>query len=373
MICPHCNMTVEDGASFCPHCHAFVGSEPSAADLFVFCEGCGARLVPGDRVCPKCGRPAPAILSTDTAASDLAAGRTASFPRLTREEIERQTAEREARIPRIEPVEAEPQNPFDPDATSSVQPEPKVETFEERTPELEDPYHSYKRPWAKIIGAAVGISLVIGIVYFVAADPLGMMPGFYSDFKQAASEMYPSRSAEVAETEEEDADKPAQKEEEQKKSQLVSNEEAYQVLMRCYNTIGTFQDEIGTAVDDYNTGYVYSDFDARTSYSESAYELRDKAQDVIDELDELLLPEGSPYKEDLEHVRQLAEWMWTRADVLCESWDISLSHKTDVSSYEDEVLAPLRDRSSEVTEAQDGFDMNYGSWEPVEKSASDNA
>ena len=84
MICPNCLKTVEDGTTFCPHCHAYMGGTTgeSRSD-FVFCEGCGARLSIHDRTCPKCGRPAPGILSVKSASSDLAAGRTASFPRLT--------------------------------------------------------------------------------------------------------------------------------------------------------------------------------------------------------------------------------------------------------------------------------------------------
>ena len=89
MICPHCLKTIEDGASFCPYCNAYVGPGDGPEHTeFVFCEGCGARLSPHDRTCPKCGRPAPGILSEDAAASDLAAGRTAGFPRLTQEQID---------------------------------------------------------------------------------------------------------------------------------------------------------------------------------------------------------------------------------------------------------------------------------------------
>ena len=77
MICPHCLKTIEDGETFCPHCHGYVGAV--SRDEFVFCEGCGARLSLHDRTCPKCGRPAPGILSTDSASADLAAGKTAGL------------------------------------------------------------------------------------------------------------------------------------------------------------------------------------------------------------------------------------------------------------------------------------------------------
>jgi hypothetical protein len=55
VICPHCLKTIEDGASFCPYCNAYVGlGDGPEHTEFVFCEGCGALLSPHDRTCPKC-------------------------------------------------------------------------------------------------------------------------------------------------------------------------------------------------------------------------------------------------------------------------------------------------------------------------------
>ena len=88
MICPHCLKTIEDGASFCPTAtpmwvRAMVPSTPSScsarAAVPVF-----LRMI----VRAPMRRPAPGILSEDAAASDLAAGRTAGFPRLTQEQID---------------------------------------------------------------------------------------------------------------------------------------------------------------------------------------------------------------------------------------------------------------------------------------------
>ena len=80
MICPICNASISDDSSTCPACGADLSPRPASTHPdFIFCEGCGARLGDQDRTCPKCGRPAPGILSEQSAASDLAAGRTASF------------------------------------------------------------------------------------------------------------------------------------------------------------------------------------------------------------------------------------------------------------------------------------------------------
>ena len=83
MNCPHCHATVSETDTTCPSCGAELSAPVRAHHEFVFCEGCGARLSSRDRTCPKCGRPAPGILSEHASASDLAAGKTASFPRLS--------------------------------------------------------------------------------------------------------------------------------------------------------------------------------------------------------------------------------------------------------------------------------------------------
>lgn len=88
MICPHCLKTIEDGASFCPYCNAYVGPGDGPEHTeFVFCEA-AVPVFPRMIVrAPNADAPLRAS-SKDAAASDLAAGRTAGFPRLTQEQID---------------------------------------------------------------------------------------------------------------------------------------------------------------------------------------------------------------------------------------------------------------------------------------------
>ena len=79
-------------------------------------------------------------------------------------------------------------------------------------------------------------------------------------------------------------------------------------------------------IDDYNGGFLLSNLERRREASSSAYALRDQVQALRDELDAVRLEQDSPYAEDLEHLKQLATWMYNRVDVLCQSWDISLSY-----------------------------------------------
>ena len=51
---------------------------------------------------------------------------------------------------------------------------------------------------------------------------------------------------------------------------------------------------------------------------------RSTIQQTLDELDSLRLAENTAYAEDVEHLKQLATWMYNRVDVLCKS--LSLIH-----------------------------------------------
>ena len=207
MICPHCLKTIEDGASFCPYCNAYVGPGDGPEHTeFVFCEGCGARLSPHDRTCPKCGRPAPGILSEDAAASDLAAGRTAGFPRLTQEQIDTEVPHAPASAAAVLSDAADPNETcvlpaFDKDfgipkvdIPTPVSLHDDAQKPKRKVHPDEDAYHKHKRHIPKPLIIIAVLAVVCGGAYwFVTTDPMGVMPGFYDQFGQAAQTTFPTR------------------------------------------------------------------------------------------------------------------------------------------------------------------------------------
>lgn len=391
MICPHCKTSLSDDVTTCPSCGGDVHTANVASE-FIFCEGCGARLNGEDRSCPKCGRPAPGILSQDSASSDLAAGKTASFPRVTSEMLE-------DLVP--EPAGADTANQLashadeqgtsvlnsrDFAASDASQKGGGASRGASRRPmpapsepqDGRDPYAKPRR--GKWVAAAVAAVLLAGGAWFVTADPLGVMPGFMESFDKAASEMYPSRQTpEGASAHDEDG---IEKGAEDKKGRddaakdglsdkTLSEAEAYQRLSAAYARIVAFQDEIGPVVDTYNGQYLAKDRAQRQEASKSAYELRDNVQKVIDDLEGLTLAKDTAYTQDVEHLIQLATWMYNRVDVLCRSWDISLGLPEGERpiDHQDEILRPLREvemvngRAIDVVE----YEQNLGPWKPVEK------
>lgn len=364
MICPHCHQVIDDDSTVCPHCDTRLDDAGSYHHEFVYCEGCGARLSSHDRTCPKCGRPAPGILSTKASASDLAAGKTASFPKLTDAEIA-------ARVQKPSAAEVLA-GTLDPDATTNLQ--VPVESFGRRAPRTgEDPYHRKRRPWGRIAAALAVLALIGAGVYLVAADPFGVMPGVYASIDEAASEMFPSRwtpqdAGAAAANEQAAGDAAAEPELED--DAVLDDAAAYPALTALYDEIGAYQDPLGTVVDVYNGAFLSSSLARRQEASKGAYDLRNQVQATIDKLDAVQLSDDTTYAEDLEHLKLLAGWMYARVDVLCQSWDIALSYPdgTSLSSHRDEIAQPLRaaldaqGRNADLVQ----FEDNYSAWRPTE-------
>lgn len=365
MICPHCFKTIDDGLTFCPHCHGYVGEHKRSE--FVFCEGCGARLSLHDRTCPKCGRPAPGILSTDSSSSDLAAGKTASFPRLTKNMIQTET-------PMVEPVSAARalDDSVDP-STTNVLPreeldEPRRKRGRRARPEAdEDPYHPRRRSYKGLVIALVLLALVGGGAAFVVNDPLGVMPSFYAAFREAAREAFPSRQVAEDGTVGNGATLDDQGQEGSEPRELT-DDEVFAQLNMAYDSIVAYgsEDAIGEVIDAFNGYYLASDRAVREQRSQSAYSLRDAVQQTIDTLSELKPPSDTAYTEDIEHLKSLADWMYGRVDAICQCWDVSLDvpEGESPSAYQDEILAPLRSAGSTDL---DNYNAYLVQWEPERK------
>lgn len=362
--------------------------QSEAPDEFIFCESCGARLYATDRTCPKCGRPAPGILSTSSASSDLAAGKTASFPRLT--VVGGAAAEKKpSSAPEILTDSLDPSKTGvltggaldaalnGKDAGADEKQERKARKKAKReayTPPRELTEEDFARPKRlRWLAPVVVLAVVVLGAFFVVEDPLGVMDDFYAAFAQAASEAFPSRyetSEEEAEVEEEDADDSA---EETITETTLSEAEAYARLLALWEQIEAFQDQIGEVVTDYNGYYIASDYAKREEASESAYAMREDVQAVIDELEGLELADDSAYLEDVENLIQLATWMYNRVNVLCESWDISLALDEDESASEhrSEIVKPLTEAldASGVNQDVVQYETYLYTWKPTEKTS----
>ena len=207
---------------------------------------------------------------------------------------------------------------------------------------------------------------------FVATDPLGVMPGIVESFDRVASEMYPSRQvAEKGSADDSAVEAGEAGAGEADGAHVLSEPEAFQLLSAVYAEITSYQDALGPVIETFNGQYLIKDFDQRSQASQGAYDLRSTIQQTLDELDSLHLAENTAYAEDVEHLKQLATWMYNYVDVLCKSWDISLAVPQGElpADHQREILAPLSEmarvdgRAADVIE----YEKNVAAWKPVEK------
>lgn len=367
MICPHCLKTIDANETFCPHCHAFVGD--SSYSEFVFCDGCGARLSSHDRTCPKCGRPAPGILSTDSASADLAAGKTASFPRLSHVALDDAGGPSSVARALDDAVDPSETNILDlEDINRACAAGPRGASAEASAGPA-DPYHSDRPSRKGLFVGIAAVALVAAAVFFVVRDPLGVMPGVYDWFDRAAADAFPSRqhaedpdAGDAGESAKPD-DEPAEPVEAD-----LTDDEVYAALSRAYQQIESYDSDeaFGEVIDSFNGFYLSKSLAERTERSASAFSLRDRIDQTIEDLEALRAPKDTVYAEDIQHMVQLAQWMRGRVDQICASWEVSLAvpDGESLKPYQDDILAPMRRAGSSDL---DNFDAHFHEWEPQRK------
>lgn len=228
-------------------------------------------------------------------------------------------------------------------------------------------YHKHKRRIPKPLIVIVLLAAVCGGAYwFVTSDPMGVMPGFYDQFGQAAKTTFPSRQKGEATEEETKSDDTAEVVQEET---VLSDDQLYTKLDGLYQTIVSYgdDDQIGEVVDSFNSGYLRTPLSTRQELSQSAYALRDQIKNTQDELNNLKVQDDTVYAEDIEHLKQLAEWMYERVDMICQSWDISLSipDGESLSARQSEILAPIAQGGNS---ALNQYDANVSAWRPQQRS-----
>ena len=231
----------------------------------------------------------------------------------------------------------------------------------------EDAYHKHKRHIPKPLIVIAVLAVVCGGAYwFVTADPMGVMPGFYDQFGQAAQTTFPTRQKGEAtedDTKQDDSAEVVQEE------TVLTDDQLYTRLDGLYQTIVSYgdEDQIGEVIDSFNNGYLRTPLSTRQELSQSAYALRDQIKKTQDELNNLKYQDDTVYADDIAHLKQLAEWMYERVDVICQSWDISLAipDGESMSSHQSDILAPIAQGGNS---ALNQYDANVGSWKPQQRS-----
>lgn len=230
-------------------------------------------------------------------------GRTAGFPRLTQEQIDTEVPHAPASAAAVLSDAADPNETcvlpaFDKDfgipkvdiptpVSLRDDAQPKKQKPKRKVHPDEDAYHKHKRHIPKpLIVIAVLAAVCGGVYWFVTADPMGVMPGFYDQFGQAAKTTFPSRQkgeATEKEPKQEGTSEVVQEE------TVLTDDQLYIRLDGLYQTIVSYSDEdqIGEVIDSFNNGYLRTPLSTRQELSQSAYALRDQIKKTQDELNNL--------------------------------------------------------------------------------------
>ncbi len=195
---------------------------------------------------------------------------------------------------------------------------------------------------------------------------MGVMPGFYDQFGRAAKTTFPTRQkgeATEKDSKQEDSSEVVQ---EETVSPMTSSTPGSMVCTRPSCRTATM-DQIGEVIDSFNNGYLRTPLSTRQELSQSAYALRDQIKKTQDELNNLKVQDDTVYADDIAHLKQLAQWMYERVDVICQSWDISLSipDGESLSARQSEILAPIAQGGNS---ALNQYDANVSAWKPQQRS-----
>ncbi|MFR2031170.1 MAG: hypothetical protein ACLS3M_07100 [Collinsella sp.] len=278
MICPHCLKTIEDGASFCPYCNAYVGPGDGPEHTeFVFCEGCGARLSHMIVRAPNADAPLRILRRTRSHPTWQRAAR--RFPRLTQS---RSIPRCRMRPPRRGAFDAADPNEtcvlpaFDKDSVSQgrysharfLHDDAQTQGASRRgrlsqLASYPQAAHRHRGPY------------VVAAVLLVRDGRSHGCHAGYDQFGQAAQTTFPTRQKGEAtedDTKQDDAAEVVQEE------TVLTDDQLYTRLDGLYQTIVSYgdEDQIGEVIDSFNNGYLRTPLSTRQELSQSAYALRDQ-------------------------------------------------------------------------------------------------
>ncbi len=140
----------------------------------------------------------------------------------------------------------------------------------------------------------------------------------------------------------------------------------YYELETYYEHLGTFDDEISSAAQDFNNNYLKTSWTQRSAYADAASSLEESIIDDSQEIEELSVPTSSEYYACYTTLVRCYYDCVMRISVICEAWEISLSYD-DPTGHGDEICAPLsRDKENNTNKYLTEFNNLYKNAKPAE-------
>ena len=215
--------------------------------------------------------------------------------------------------------------------------------------------------------------IVIGIIIAVLLVVVVVLGTMYMNSKQSGS----SEPLQVASTDQssgenaEQAPQPSSTSEpeqatiDDKVSSELTEEQAYDFLSEAYEKLDTYDERIGTCVEDFNADFLVSSMDTRNASKEFADKVLSDLTSDLASLESAKIPSGSSYVEQAEKVMELYECQIGRVSALTNAWALDVTFETP-SEHKAEILAKYTEGDAKTYLSR--YDELYSQAEPTQAS-----
>lgn len=215
--------------------------------------------------------------------------------------------------------------------------------------------------------------IVIGIIIAVLLVVVVVLGTMYLNGKQSGS----SEPLQVASTDQSSGENTEQvpqpsstSESEQatiddKVSSELTEGQAYDFLSEAYEKLDTYDERIGTCVEDFNADFLVSSMDTRNASKEFADKVLSDLTSDLASLESAKIPSGSSYVEQAEKVMELYECQIGRVSALTNAWALDVTFETP-SEHKAEILAKYTEGDAKTYLSR--YDELYSQAEPTQAS-----
>ena len=370
MRCPNCGSEVDEGALTCPHCQIDLSlTQRIPVTQAQWCPHCGALVAAAAESCPKCGLPLPQAVPAARPARAIRPTRNIKLP-----EIDAAPASGEKTDPLVDAeydasssvaadptvLQDMPADNADPDTTSafasvSRRPAPRFESAIPSEPSKENLPEAEGIPRTRVIllSALLVTSLVVAAIFVITHpwDPQA------TDNRAKVEAPVSSTPTTTPVTHLTGQDTSATQ-------QNSSSDAVFDALDSDYQKLGDLSKRLDDNEKTFDQLAITGSDQERADAQQEAEQISLDISNVISDLSSLDDSNGN-YRQTIENLTKLGNWLRNRSDALSEGWKRSVA-SNNPSQDKDNILAPvdnIRD-SSGSSSYQKLFDENYVNWKP---------
>lgn len=370
MRCPNCGSEVDEGALTCPHCQIDLSlTQRIPVTQAEWCPHCGALVGAAAESCPKCGLPLPQAAPAARPARAIRPTRNIKLP-----EIDAASTSGEKTDPLVDSeydasssvaadptvLQQMPADNADPDTTSafasvSRRPAPRFESAIPSEPSKENLPEAEGIPRTRVIllSALLVTSLVVAAIFVITHpwDPQA------TDNRAKVEAPVSSTPTTTPVTHLTGQDTSATQ-------QNTSSDAVFDALDSDYQKLGDLSKRLDDNEKTFDQLAITGSDQERADAQQEAEQISLDISNVISDLSSLDDSNGN-YRQTIENLTKLGNWLRNRSDALSEGWKRSVA-SNNPSQDKDNILAPvdnIRD-SSGSSSYQKLFDENYVNWKP---------